>query len=162
MKKAERMEEMIRGIAGDATTSDDWPPAYRAYFICFNKCQYYEAHDVLEHLWLQTSGLEYHFFKGLIQFAGAFVHLQKNYLRPHHHKDGRRLAPAARLFALSLRNWTGLPDRTWGLDMQEPRNLCLQYVEVLERGIFTVNPWRPETAPKLVLQPSQNTPSARG
>jgi len=153
MKKAERMEQMIREIAGIDDVAGNWPPAYTAYFTCFNRCEYYEAHDVLEHLWLQNSGPEYHFFKGLIQFAGAFVHLRKNYLRPHHHKDGRRLAPAARLFSLALLNWKDQPIYTWGLNLNEPRNVCLQNLKVLEGSNFTTNPWRPETAPKLLPKP---------
>ena len=69
-------------------------PYYAAYFEYFNRGEYYEAHDVLEQLWLpirkQPEGA---FYKGLIQLAGAFVHLQKN-----------RPGPAAALFKLARHN----------------------------------------------------------
>ena len=39
----------------------------------------------------------YLFFKGLIQVAGAFVHLQKQFLHPEHPKHRPRLRPAVRL-----------------------------------------------------------------
>ena len=29
-------------------------PCYVGYFRCWNEQRYYEAHDVLEHLWLRT------------------------------------------------------------------------------------------------------------
>ena len=51
---------------------------YLGYFACFNRGWFYEAHDVLEELWLANrTGPNYAFYKGLIQLAGAFVHLQK-------------------------------------------------------------------------------------
>ena len=67
---------------------------YLAYFECFNRKLYFEAHDVLEELWLtERAGANGSFYKGLIQLAGAFVHLQKN--RPQ---------PASSLFKLSKAN----------------------------------------------------------
>jgi predicted metal-dependent hydrolase len=149
MSKGMRMEEKIREIAGETGDCHGWPPAYVAYFSCFNAGEYYEAHDVLEHLWLRTDGPESLYFKGLIQFAGAFVHLRKQYLRPHHHKDGRRLAPAARLFQLALQNWKTFPSEVWGLDLDGVRDICREQLHVLELGNYTRNPWRPCNAPKL-------------
>jgi len=60
------------------------PPHYVGYFKCFNAQQYYDAHDVLEALWLREgkSGYDYRYFKGLIQMAGAFVHLQWHHRAP--------------------------------------------------------------------------------
>ena len=61
-------------VASDAIAENGF---YRAYFRLWNEQRYYQAHDVLEHIWLKTKTEDAHFFKGLIQAAGAFVHLTK-------------------------------------------------------------------------------------
>ena len=67
---------------------------YAAYFEYFNRELFYEAHDVLEQLWLPIRKRpEGAFYKGLIQLAGAFVHLQKN-----------RPGPSAALLKLARHN----------------------------------------------------------
>src|SRR3954468_10224364 len=77
-KKSAKIAALIESCQGR-----DLPAHYLGYFECFNRELFYEAHDVLEELWLgQRNGPNYGFYKGLIQFAGAFVHLQKNRLRP--------------------------------------------------------------------------------
>ena len=74
---------------------------YLGYFDCFNRRLFYEAHDVLEDLWLTDRlGANGNFYKGLIQLAGAFVHLQKN-----------RLRPSAALFKLAQANLEKYPAR---------------------------------------------------
>jgi hypothetical protein len=53
-------------------------PDYLEYVDCFNGGRYYEAHDALEPLWLRVRQRpEGQFLKGLIQLAGAFVHVQQ-------------------------------------------------------------------------------------
>ena len=48
---------------------------YLGYFECFNRQLFFEAHEVLEELWLaQRDGPKGAFYKGLIQLAGAFVY----------------------------------------------------------------------------------------
>src|SRR5471032_1513179 len=80
---------------------------YVGYFRCFNAQLYYEAHDVLEEVWLPLRGQpQAKFYQGLIQMAGGFVHLQK-----------LRLGPAARLFALALANFEDYPARHAGVDL---------------------------------------------
>jgi hypothetical protein len=76
-----------------------WDAHYLGYFRCFNGGDYYEAHDVLEELWLAEGkeGQGYDFYKGLIQIAGAFVHMKQHYYAPEHRAHGKRLAPAFRL-----------------------------------------------------------------
>lgn len=59
--------------------AQDYDPRYLGYFECFNQQRFFEAHEVLEALWLpQRDGPNGLFYKGLIQLAGAFVHWQKN------------------------------------------------------------------------------------
>ena len=50
MNKHARMEAFVAGLETDPALALD--PCYQGYFRCFNEGQYYEAHDVLEHLWL--------------------------------------------------------------------------------------------------------------
>lgn len=58
-------------------------PRYRGFFDCFNRQEFFAAHDVLEGLWLEDRrGPDGAFYKGLIQVAGAFVHLQKSRPQP--------------------------------------------------------------------------------
>ncbi len=155
MKKSDRIEAFVEslGAAGE-------PPAggldrcYLAYFECFNDQLYYEAHDVLEHLWLQDRSdvnPDAAFFKGLIQFAGAFVHLKKQALRPDHPKDGRRLRPASRLFRLAAANLAPYRPRHLALDVAALCLLCDEQAEAIVGSRYRVNPWSPKAAPVLTL-----------
>ena len=63
----------------DEFQGQDLDAHYLGYFACFNRQLFFEAHEVLEQIWLpQRHGPNGAFYKGLIQLAGAFVHLQKN------------------------------------------------------------------------------------
>jgi len=58
-------------------------PEGRAYLEYFNTGRYYEAHDALEPWWLRVRDREEGaYLKGLIQLAGAFVHIQKGRTGP--------------------------------------------------------------------------------
>lgn len=58
-------------------------PRYLAYLEDFNRQCFFEAHEALEPLWLeQRQEAEGHYYKGLIQLAGAFVHLQRGRPQP--------------------------------------------------------------------------------
>jgi len=157
MKKNERITQFVAALhdskegAGDALQHLD--PHYLGYFTCFNAGDYYEAHDVLEHLWLRVRGPEHAFYKGLIQHAGAFVHLRKQYLRPDHPKDGRRLHPAVRLFLLSQHNLRPFAPHYRCLDVQALCDLSNRLVTAIVDSQFTRNPWHPERAPQLQLNP---------
>src|SRR5207247_8446302 len=77
-RKSAKIAALIEESRGHALDAH-----YLGYFQCFNRQLFYEAHDVLEELWLgDRKGPDDAFYKGLIQLAGAFVHLQKNRLRP--------------------------------------------------------------------------------
>jgi predicted metal-dependent hydrolase len=126
-------------------------PCYVAWFERFNACEYYEAHDVLEPLWLRTHGGDRDFFKGLIQIAGAFVHLRSQRERPRHAKDSTRLRPAARLFLRGSEHLAPYGRVHLRLDVAALRAFC----ESLARGIkasgFAENPWNPAKPPHLKL-----------
>ena len=122
ISKGERISHLVSQLpegaakAGSASISDN--PYYRGFFQCWNEQRYYEAHDVLEQLWLKTKSEDANFFKGLIQAAGAFVHLQKKFQHPTHPKHGRRLSPAARLFRLAEKISNNLRPGRHGLDVR--------------------------------------------
>src|SRR5664279_3985000 len=107
---------------------------YRAFFRCWNEQRYYEAHDVLEQVWLQktTTPSDAQYFKGLIQAAGAFVHLQKQFEYPTHPKHGRRLAPAVRLFRLAEKNLEPLGSILHGLDLVAFREMLGRHARMIE------------------------------
>ena len=116
-------------------------PHYAGYFHCFNRQLFYEAHDVLEHIWLPDKhGANGAFYKGLIQLAGAFVHLQKN-----------RLRPSAALFKLARTNLEKYPGQHDGLDMTMVHALIESWLAELEAKNFEVNPLNTRHAPKLEL-----------
>jgi hypothetical protein len=109
---------------------------------------------VLEHLWLRTKSDDSNYFKGLIQAAGGFVHLQKQHARPNHPKDGRRLYPAVRLFRLAEKNLTPYTPMRHHFDVGGLLRLIREQVEQILASNHQRNPWTPETAPKLDLQSS--------
>jgi Domain of unknown function (DUF309) len=153
MKKTERIAEFVQelGVAG----SGGLDPYLAGYLRCFNEGRYYEAHDVLEDLWLRQGKVhhDHAFHKGLIQLAGAFVHLRLQYLYPDHPKHGRRLAPARRLLILAHGNLSGYPVNHLGVDVSK----CILLVgetalEIREGG---ENPWSPTRIPCLGILSSE-------
>jgi predicted metal-dependent hydrolase len=127
------MIESFRGRPFDAH--------YLGYFDCFNRQLFYEAHDVLEDLWLaDRQGVNGNFYKGLIQLAGAFVHLQKN-----------RLRPAAALFTLARTNLEKYPQTHEQLDLTVVLCLITKWLSDLERSSFAVNPLSAGNVPYLAL-----------
>ena len=108
VNKDQRISRLVEELSGAPAGSESGEiaehPCYTGFFRCWNEQRYYEAHDVLEHLWLRTKTEDANYFKGLIQAAGGFVHLQKQHARPTHPKDGRRMYPAVRLFRLAEKN----------------------------------------------------------
>ncbi len=146
-KKADRVAAYVAtlDIRGDAGID----PRYLGYFRCFNRGDYYEAHDVLEDLWLETTGADYGFYKGLIQVAGAFVHLRKQFEQPHHHHHGRRLVPASRLFRIATERLGPFAPHHHGVDVRALLALCARHLKHIEAGCFRENPWNPERLPQI-------------
>jgi predicted metal-dependent hydrolase len=114
---------------------------YHGYFDCFNRREFYAAHDVLEDLWLpDRRGRNGDFYKGLIQLAGAFVHLQKN-----------RLRPADALFKLAQVNLEKYPSLHEQLDVQALLRLIARWRQSLAAADFSVNPLTATHGPHLAL-----------
>ena len=156
MNKRERISQWVAEGTGEAVKPDhtdvEKHPYYRAFFGCWNEQQYYEAHDVLEQLWLNTASPDADFFKGLIQAAGAFVHLQKHFEYPSHAKHSRRLPPAARLLRLAEKNLANFAPWHHALDVAALCKLLSRYADEIVASDYRINPWSPETAPKLELR----------
>ena len=156
MNKGERISRFVAEVVVEDVDPDQRDivkhPFYRAFFHCWNEKRYYEAHDVLEQLWLKTKSPDADYFKGLIQAAGAFVHLQKRFKYPLHAKHSRRLSPAVRLFRLAERNLSGFAPRHHGLDVAAFCELLRAYADAIIASDYTSNPWSPTNAPKLRLR----------
>ena len=156
MNKGERISKLVAGLAGaeiglaQPDVADH--PFYRAFFLCWNEQRYYEAHDVLEQLWLKTDSGDADFFKGLIQAAGAFVHLQKRFEHPAHAKHSRRLPPAVRLFRLAEKNLSPFAPQHHKLNVAAFCQLLRAYADQIVVSDYNANPWSPASAPKLYLQ----------
>ena len=155
MNKGERISQFITELSAGQADLDPSDVAnhscYRAFFRCWNEQRYHEAHDVLEQLWLKTKSRDADYFKGLIQAAGAFVHLQKRYQYPSHAKYSRRLPPAVRLFRLAERNLSRFAPRHHGLDVAAFCQLLRESADQIVDSDYKANPWSPERAPKLKL-----------
>ena len=127
---------MVEAYAGQAHD-----PHYVGYFDLFNHGFFYEAHDVLENLWLPLRKEPLgDFYKGLIQLAGAFVHLQKH-----------RLRPAAAVFKLAQNNLAKYGKACEGLDLHLTRELIARYTNAISASDYETNPLRALGPPQLAL-----------
>lgn len=120
--KSGKVSERVAGV-----DPQGWDPRYAGWFGCFNAGEYYEAHDVLEDLWLeQGRGASNHaFHKALIQVAGAFVHARKG-----------RPGPAVALLRLARSYLARYPARHEGLDVEDLVRRCVQWEQgVAARGV---------------------------
>lgn len=127
---------MVAGLEGTHLDA-----RYLGYFDCFNRELFYEAHEVLEDLWLlDRKGLNGDFFKGLIQLAGAFVHLQKG-----------RLKPCIALLRLARENLRRFPTIHYQLNLTEVLEMTEKWEARVSQRVddpAPVDPWR---YPKLCL-----------
>ena len=140
-KKSAKIAALIDGCRGRELNA-----YYLGYFKCFNEGWFYESHDVLEELWLSDRhGPNDGFYKGLIQFAGAFVHLQKN-----------RLKPAGALFRLSRSYLIKYPSPHEHLDLARVIGLIDEWLAQLEKRQYEENPLTSQNAPKLHLIDDDN------
>lgn len=136
--KSAKIAALIDGCRGQ-----DLDAHYLGYFECFNQGLFYESHDVLEELWLaDRQGPNGAFYKGLIQLAGAFVHLQKN-----------RLRPSAALFKLAQTNLQAYPASHDRLNITEILQFISRWLGLLEAGGYVLNPLKDANAPQLHLMP---------
>jgi len=96
------------------------PPGYYRYFELFNAGEYWEAHEALEEVWRETGD---RFLRGLIVFAAAFVHVQRN------NPSGCR-----KVLEKCVAWLTPYRPRRWGLDVDRVvahSELCLERLRSL-------------------------------
>ena len=135
--KSQKIAKMVESYAGQAHD-----PHYVGYFDLFNRGLFYEAHDVLENLWLpRRKEPDGDFYKGLIQLAGAFVHLQKD-----------RLRPAAALFKLADANLQKYGAAHEALALPPIHQLIETYLTLLVSNDYETNPLKTLGPPRLRLE----------
>jgi len=115
--KSEKIASIIHSLRGS-----QFDPHYLGFFECFNQQLFFEAHEVLEELWLAQRGTANDlFYKALIQLAGAFVHVQK-----------RRRQPAIALLQLARHNLGKYPTPFESLDLDKVQRLISCWIGLLE------------------------------
>ncbi len=119
----EEDEKVVDPDIPDAERQSGAHPEQVLRFVArFDRGDYWLAHEELEDLWLEDRS---DLYKGLIQVAAAFVHVDRN------NWNG-----AAKMFASALGLLDGYPPRKQGFDLESIRqctNLALNHVEVLRR-----------------------------
>ena len=118
-RKSAKIASLIQSLEGG-----NFDPHYLGFFECFNQQLFFEAHEVLEELWLAQRGQPPDlFYKGLIQLAGAFVHVQK-----------KRRQPAIALLKLAQTNLAQYPALYQSLDLSAVLKIILDWRAGLERN----------------------------
>ena len=134
--KSSKIASMIRIHEGQQLDAH-----YLGFIDCFNRQLFFEAHEVLEELWLaqrgQTNDL---FYKGLIQLAGVFVHIQK-----------QRRGPALALLGLAKENLGKYPPLYEGLNLAEVQRLIQTWHGWLQTQPVPDKMVMPEVWPQLGL-----------
>lgn len=120
-------------MANDPEQAAASEPRYRGFLACFNRREYYEAHEVLETLWLRERGPRRDFYQGLIQLAAAFLKLEQD-----------KPAPAGRLAQRALARLEPYRPRYQGLDVDE---IC-GWLRAIQQGKPA---WPRAAAPQLLL-----------
>ena len=86
-----------------------------------NSGEYYEAHEVLEHAWMEAPEWRGYLYRALLQVSVAYLHVQR-----------RNYAGAAKML-LRLRQWLEpLPDRCSGVDVAMLKRNVREFSEALE------------------------------
>jgi len=122
-----------------------WDPRYWGFFKTFNEGRFYEAHDVLEDLWLECRQTRLDtFYKAMIQLAGAFVHIGKSKPRP-----------AVALLDLSQGYLKPFGDDCEGLQLGPIHAMIDQWRRKIAANMDTLSHiWPPETMPQLQMPQS--------
>lgn len=95
---------------------------YRKFFELFNERDFYECHEVLEDLWMETVGEERPYYQGLIQTATAFYHLENG-----------NAAGARKLFTTGLNYLSNYPASYMGFALGGYKAVCGEWLDLATR-----------------------------
>jgi len=136
-RKSSKIAAIIHSLQGRGLDAH-----YLGFFECFNRQLFFEAHEVLEEIWLPQRGKSQdYFYKGLIQLAGAFVHMQK-----------QRQGPALSLLDLAEANLSKYPPVYEALDLTALRSLIQTWRQWLKTKPADEWAIEPGAWPKIVPQ----------
>jgi len=96
---------------------------YRRGIRLFNEHNFFDAHEIWEDVWRETSGPEKKFLQGLIQVAVAF----------HHHSTGN-VVGARSLMERAVRNLVNYPGAFGGIDLTSLLASLGEWQEALSKG----------------------------
>ncbi|MBI1292042.1 DUF309 domain-containing protein [bacterium] len=88
----------------------EWPEEYLTYIDLFNRGEYFEAHEVLEDLWVVEVEPLKTYYKGLIQIAVAICHWERG-----------NPSGAVKLYQSGMAYLAIYPEEFEGLDLRELR-----------------------------------------
>ncbi|TVR60957.1 MAG: DUF309 domain-containing protein [Gemmatimonadales bacterium] len=128
----------------DRAAADPFPAPLRRFVDLFNGAEFWESHEVLEGPWREKRSAFYH---GLILWASAWVHVQ----RDNAHGIQAQIRKAHRAL-------DGYPDAYLGVDVAAIRSRGREVLEVVARvqaeEAANPDPWiRRLTLPRLELDP---------
>lgn len=107
-----------------ATISLDWSQGQLAAGLqCYRDCEFFEAHEHWECIWLGCNEPERTFLQALIQITAAFHHLQR----------GNHIGTASLLRA-ALRRLDRYPNEFGGLAVEPVRESVRAWLEALDEG----------------------------
>jgi hypothetical protein len=103
---------------------------YLQGIVHFNAHDFFEAHEVWEDAWKDTTGRRCAFYQGLIQMAVTLVHYQR-----------RNGLGVRRVFARAQERWRPLPGVYMGLDLRAFEKRMQQALD----DVLTADPGQPVT-----------------
>jgi hypothetical protein len=115
--RLKRYDDVLEQIKGNSIID-----AKRQVLVSWNHGLFFEVHEQLEQIWLETNGDEYQALKGLIQAAGVYIHLEFDH-RPAAEKLAAKSSHRIQKYAGSLSfigNLDMLLDKLNNLDQAPP------------------------------------------
>jgi len=122
----------------------DYDRRYLRGIECFNRCEFFEAHEVWEELWTEYQGPSRRFYQGLIQVAVCLHHFGNGNIR-----GARKLYHGCRKYLEDYRpNHRGLNVEKL---LSELENCCAEILACQDK--FPTIDIHPELIPEIHLEP---------